>query len=90
MYDNELPNGFQDADFEMSALQAAGNRSAALAKQGVCDHGWLRVENGLTVCNHCESTFANHETAYKARVRVLYHDRNCDADNDLCDCDEIF
>ena len=40
-HDPELPGGFQDADIEMAALTAAGDRAATLADQGICTHGWL-------------------------------------------------
>lgn len=72
-HDFELPNGFQDADFEMRALQAKGNRSAALRRRGICDHGWLAPEsptafhagaNYSMVCNHCGKVFPTAEAAY--------------------------
>lgn len=58
--DPELPNGFQDADFEMRDLEEKGRRSAALRKKGICDHGWRQVGNGRNgieigkfKCLHC-------------------------------------
>lgn len=58
--DSELPNGFQDADFEMRSLQAAAQRSSAARKRGECDHGWKQVGNGrngipvgMARCQHC-------------------------------------
>jgi hypothetical protein len=42
MFDPDLPGGFQDADIEMAALTAAGNRAAALAsKEFVRTDGYL-------------------------------------------------
>ena len=46
MYDPELPNGFQDADFEMRDLEAAGRRAAALHRKGICTHGWRQGRIG--------------------------------------------
>jgi hypothetical protein len=58
--DPELPNGFRDADFEMRELYELGAKSAALHKQGLCDHGWRQVGQinnnvpvGLAKCLHC-------------------------------------
>ena len=77
--DNELPAGFQDADFDMRSLQAAGARSSALKKRGICDHGWLAPANPSSfhtgadysmVCNHCGKVFANEEQAYEERRQL--------------------
>lgn len=58
--DPELPNGFQDADFEMRELERLGNRSTQLRKQGKCDHGWRQcsapandIPKGYAKCLHC-------------------------------------
>jgi hypothetical protein len=52
--DPELPNGFQDADFEMRDLAEAGRRSAALRRAGRCDHGWRQTfKDGSFECLHC-------------------------------------
>lgn len=41
-YDEELPAGFQDADFEQRELEELGNRMARLKKRGICVHGsWV-------------------------------------------------
>ncbi len=57
-HDPELPNGFQDADFEMAALTADGDRAAALAEQGICTHGWLFAPPfGEAKCNECGKVF---------------------------------
>ena len=39
--DTELPDGFQDADFDQRELEAAGALTAALRRRGICGHGWL-------------------------------------------------
>ena len=58
--DPDLPRGFQDADFEMRSLEAAGQRASEARKNGQCDHGWKQIgngTNGITVgfgkCLHC-------------------------------------
>jgi hypothetical protein len=72
MYDPELPNGLQDADIEMAELTAAGNRSARLRRQGICDHGWLKAPVGQpATCNDCGAVFPSAEDAYAARRTVL-------------------
>jgi hypothetical protein len=65
-YDPELPAGFQDADFEMRDLDAAGDRARRLMKRGICAHGWL---TWLT-CNHCGKVFPSIE-AWRAEVDDL-------------------
>ena len=45
-HDPELPNGFQDDDFDMRDLEQAAARSAALRRRGICDHGWLMAPDG--------------------------------------------
>ena len=63
MRDPELPNGFQDDDFEMRELQAAGRRATSARTRGLCDHGWRQtglgaeangIAVGLTQCLHCQ------------------------------------
>ena len=58
--DPELPNGFQDADFEMRELEERGNGEARLRRLGRCTHGWRQVGNGRNdvplgffKCLHC-------------------------------------
>ena len=58
--DHELPGGFQDADFEMRELEAAGRRASEARKRGQCDHGWRQEGNGRNdipigkaKCLHC-------------------------------------
>jgi hypothetical protein len=59
-HDPELPGGFQDAEFEMAALTAAGDRAAALADQGICTHGWLFAPPfGEAKCNECGKAFGD-------------------------------
>lgn len=38
-YDEELPNGFQEADFEMRAFEEEAARIRHLESQGFCQHG---------------------------------------------------
>lgn len=60
MFDNELPSGFQDADFETAEMEGAARRSSALKRKGICDHGWLREgRDGKTSCLNCQAMFAN-------------------------------
>jgi hypothetical protein len=41
-YDEELPNGFQDADFEMRELEEEAAHIHALNKAGICTHNsWV-------------------------------------------------
>lgn len=67
-HDFELPNGFQDADFEMRDLEAKGNRSYQLRKAGICTHGWLQGPPGkpVTTCLYCGATFESSEAAFRA------------------------
>ncbi len=39
-YDEELPAGYQDADFEQREYEAQAAVSASLRRQGICTHGW--------------------------------------------------
>ena len=67
-YDPELPNGFQDADIEMDSLTTAANRAAALAKRGICTHGWLFAPAyGQARCNDCGRVFKDRAHAYAER-----------------------
>lgn len=71
-YDNELPNGFQDADIEMAALVDAGNRAAALKRKGICTHGWLFAPSyGEAHCKECGQVFPNAQAAYDAASEAL-------------------
>lgn len=78
--DTELPAGFQDADFEMRALQAAGNRASALRKRGICSHGWMQPNNPSAfhagkdysvVCNHCGKVFASADEGHSEYDRLM-------------------
>ena len=40
-YDEELPAGFQDADFEMAEMEAVGNQLARQRRRGICTHGHM-------------------------------------------------
>jgi len=37
-YDEEVPAGFQDADFEMREMEEVGRQMTAQRKRGVCQH----------------------------------------------------
>lgn len=66
--DVELPNGFQDADFNQRALEQAGALTAALRRRGICDHGWLMAPDGEPAkCLHCGAVFADAAAAHEAR-----------------------
>ena len=58
--DTELPAGFQDDDFDMRDLEAAGAAVARAKRQGKCAHGWRQgsmPDNGIkkdhAKCLHC-------------------------------------
>ena len=71
-HDDELPNGFQDADIEMAALIDAGDRAAALEKQGICTHGWLFAPAvGEAHCKECGQVFPNAQAAHAAAAEAL-------------------
>jgi hypothetical protein len=70
-HDPELPNGFQDDDFDQRELEAAGARSAGLRRRGICDHGWLSAPAGEPArCLHCGAVFADAEAAHEAGREV--------------------
>jgi len=70
--DPELPNGFQDADFEMRDLEAKGAAVSRLRKQGICAHGWGRVPDvGECECLYCGQMFPNKEAFYAAWHEVM-------------------
>jgi len=59
--DNELPNGFQDGDFELRELEEQGRYEAYLRKIGKCSHTWRQIGNsnndipkGFFKCLHCD------------------------------------
>ena len=53
-YDPELPNGFQDADFEMRELQDAAAEGDALRKRGGCPHWSMQTQVDKTeLCTEC-------------------------------------
>lgn len=61
-HDDEMPRGFQDADFEMRGLEASARRSGNARKRGICDHGWTGpVVQGQPErqCYHCHRQFPN-------------------------------
>lgn len=39
-YDDELPAGFQDGDFEQRELEAQAARASALHRRGICTHSY--------------------------------------------------
>ena len=55
MRDPELPNGYQDADFEMRAFENIGAGLRAMKKDGLCPHGWRHVDpiTGVATCKDC-------------------------------------
>jgi hypothetical protein len=85
-YDDEMPVGYQDADYEMRELEAMGERIARLEAQGVCTHShtvglgadgrpyWPEAE-GLTGtqcrCTDCGQVFADTEDWLMAQALVL-------------------
>jgi hypothetical protein len=57
-YDPELPDGFQDADFEMQNLIERGNLIAELKRKGICTHQARKIEGTPTadadaMCTDC-------------------------------------
>jgi hypothetical protein len=71
-HDQELANGFQDADFEMADLQRVGNRAAKLKKLGICAHGSTKsiFQQGVT-CQDCGAHFSSDDEWFSARNKVL-------------------
>lgn len=80
-YDEELPAGFQDADFEMRELEEAGNRIALLERQGFCPHThWVGLPTSGAIyyaeqvgligdevrCHGCGVIFENDEDLHYA------------------------
>lgn len=76
--DPELPNGFQDAVFEVRELEEKARRSAAARKRGKCDHGWRQGKPGsgprkpedLETCLHCGKV-ATREELGRERQEIL-------------------
>jgi len=51
-----------DADYEMAALEEAGERNTYLKNKGVCTHGWWQVNKDNTAtCLHCDKKFKSEE-----------------------------
>lgn len=74
MFDPEVPASFQDADIEMAAAHAEGNRIARLHAAGVCTHGSVQgPESGPIHCREegCEAVFANFDAWCDAREEAL-------------------
>jgi len=72
MYDSELAAGFQDADFEMAELTAAGNRASELEKRGICTHGWLFAPAFQPAkCNDCGKVGDADDLRREGRNRLL-------------------
>lgn len=72
MYDPELPNGFQDADFEMRELTAQANREARLRKRGICTHSWMHAPDvGPATCHHCGKVWPSSAEAWAEREQIL-------------------
>jgi hypothetical protein len=73
--DPELPNGFQDGDFEQRELEEAGRTSARIRKAGKCDHGWRQggLPEGKSKCLHCGKIATDKELDEEAReLRSIY------------------
>lgn len=67
-FDDDMPNGFRDADFEMRALEEAGNRDRYLQSIGKCPHGWSGPHGSEFECYNCG--FIGPESAFPDRVRL--------------------
>jgi hypothetical protein len=73
-YDEGLPRGFQDADFEASSLHEIANQDARLRARGICTHGWRKDHsgNGTRVeCLNC-GKIATAGTLDEERAELLY------------------
>lgn len=71
-HDEEMPSGFQDADFEMASLTRLANRESRLRRAGKCAHGWIMAPAGGPVkCNHCGAVWATEAEHDEARRAVL-------------------
>ena len=82
-YDEELPNGFQDADFEMRELEELGNRIARLERKGICQHGAVvgykypavyyeqeHMAPGEMLCHGCGAIFQGDDAWDSARYEA--------------------
>jgi len=76
-YDEELPGGFQDADFEQRALEDAANASAARRRRGICDHGWTQGPPGqasspttVWTCLDCGKVFQTEAELRNAQAQA--------------------
>lgn len=76
----DMPTGYNDADLEMSALEARGNLSARLKSRGICDHGWTQgytaecrpdLNPGEVQCLHCKEVFSSQSALDDAIGDVL-------------------
>ena len=80
--DPELPNGFQDADFEQAELEEAGRTETRIRKAGKCSHGWRQGHRGrpgipedgdMATCLYCGKTATEGEFDDDAReLRAEY------------------
>lgn len=70
-YDPEVPAGFQEADFEMAALEEKAARSRALAREGICAHGWWQGKGNV---NMTRGGLAQ----WRANANVRFPDREID------------
>ena len=66
MRDPELPNGFQDADFEMRDLGAAARRITRARKRGLCAHGWRQGYPGYPVIGSAKCLDCGKEATVEA------------------------
>ena len=68
----DVPAGYRDADLEMAALTASGNKASRLRKMGKCPHTWLQgFEGQPTKCLDCGAMFPTLEAAYEAHREAM-------------------
>lgn len=85
-YDEELPGGFQDADFEMRELEEAAAQATSQRKRGICQHlsavGYLPtpvypeqvgLKPGEVVCTDgCGQVFVSDDAWFEAMRDARY------------------
>ena len=61
-----------DADIEMAQLQEVADHSSALARNGLCTHGWYKAPVGEpATCLHCGKVFLNAADLWDERSELL-------------------
>lgn len=76
-FDDELPGGFQDADFETRELEASARRHRAARKRGICTHDSTGpIKNApchpdARMCYDCQAVFVNERALDFSRAQAM-------------------